>query len=68
MSHQSGANAYNNPDTAAVVDLLSTMKATLSTISSAFDLVGDQTVKVAELGPAIEISKKVIVKSVSYLI
>jgi hypothetical protein len=56
-SHQSAIS----PDMTVIADLLSTMKETLSLLGSTFDSLGDQTTRVAELGPAIEISKHVII-------
>ena len=42
------------PDLLAVHELLSTMKFTLSALGKTFESLGEQTTKVAELGPAME--------------
>lgn len=45
---------YPPPDTAAVNDLLQMMKSTLNTLGATFDNLGEQSAKVASLGPAID--------------
>ena len=47
------------PDLLAVNELLLTMKSTLSALGKTFDTLGEQTTKVAELGPAIEATHQV---------
>jgi hypothetical protein len=47
------------PDLLAVNELLSTMKSTLSALGKTFDTLGEQTTKVAELGPAMEATHQV---------
>jgi hypothetical protein len=47
------------PDLVAVNELLSTMKSTLSALGKTFDTLGEQTTKVAELGPAMEATHQV---------
>jgi hypothetical protein len=46
-------------DALAVGELLSTMKNTLSALGKTFDTLGEQTAKVAELGPAMEATHQV---------
>ena len=47
------------PDLLAVHELLSTMKFTLSALGKTFESLGEQTTKVAELGPAMEATHQV---------
>jgi hypothetical protein len=48
-----------SPDMRAVCDLVSTMKHTVSTIGATIDCLGDSTLKVFELGPAIQVASQV---------
>ena len=47
------------PDLAEVQELVQTMKKTLSTLGNTFDKLGEQTAKVAALGPAIDSAHQV---------
>ena len=53
-----GDNAPTS-DLLAVSELLSTMKSTLSALGKTFETLGEQTSKVAELGPAMEATHQV---------
>lgn len=48
-----------SPDLHAVNDLMSSMKATLHAIGKTFDSLGDQTARVADLGPALQATHQV---------
>jgi len=54
-----GDNAPTS-DLLAVNELLSTMKSTLSALGKTFETLGEQTTKVAELGPAMEATHQVV--------
>lgn len=45
---------HSNPTAEAVSELLITMKNTLGSLGKTFDLMGNQTMQVASLGPAVE--------------
>lgn len=45
---------HNDPTALAVDDLLGTMKNTLKALASTFGILGDQTIRVASLGPAVD--------------
>lgn len=47
------------PDLQAVNDLVSTMKFTLTALSKTFETLGDQTSRVADLGPALQATHQV---------
>lgn len=48
-----------SPEILAMAELLATMKHTISTLHSTFESLGDQTEKIASLGPAINASEQV---------
>lgn len=52
-------NAATAKDVEAVNELLGTMKLTLGALGATFDTLGEQTMKVAELGPAIDANHQV---------
>ena len=52
-------NASTTKDVEAVNELLGTMKLTLGALGATFDTLGEQTLKVAELGPAIDANYQV---------
>ena len=43
-----------DPTAAAVTELLATMQNTLRALGNTFDVVGEQTIRVASLGPAVD--------------
>lgn len=52
-------SAANANDVEAVNELLQTMKLTLGALGATFDTLGEQTMRVAELGPAIDANHQV---------
>lgn len=56
----SGAGTpYPVANTQAVNDLLTMMKSTLNTLGATFDSLGEQSAKVASLGPALDSARQI---------
>lgn len=53
-SSTAAPSIHNDPTALAVDDLLGTMKNTLKALASTFGVLGDQTIRVASLGPAVD--------------
>ncbi|KAI0752988.1 hypothetical protein C8Q80DRAFT_488697 [Daedaleopsis nitida] len=54
MEGRSNASSNRDPTASAVSELLKTMQNTLGSLGRTFDLLGDQTMHVASLGPAVD--------------
>lgn len=52
-------NAVQSPDVAGLEQLRQTMQATLGALGTTFDYLGEQTARVAALGPAVEASHQI---------
>ncbi|KAG9104536.1 hypothetical protein FRC06_001622 [Ceratobasidium sp. 370] len=56
---QNGHPAMQSPDVAGLEQLRQTMQATMGMLGSTFDYLGEQTARVASLGPAVEASHQI---------
>lgn len=56
---QNGHSSMQSPDVAGLEQLRQTMQATLGVLGSTFDYLGEQTARVASLGPAVDASHQI---------